>query len=305
MTKPLILFFCLLGWLPMQGQDSLYTNSDKPAAIKTDQAMTVGLVFRSKIEGLITHVRVYKSTATNEGTFVVGVWTSAGQQLWSQPYEATGPAGWRNVKLNEPVRIQPNTDYLATVWFPMGKYGYRTNMFTADRVRGNLTAPASARAGGNNRYIYGSAHLFPNKTYYQNSSYYVDVVFSPRKPLIVNAGRDTLYEMPKDTIRMKGVVSGDLTWFSWNMVDSLTVPYHTGTTVIMKNSATLEPYLIGFREGRYVFSLTGWDMYGSESRSLVTITVAADPKSVFIELLRDGTWRVKDDSKLFLMKTGQ
>lgn len=302
--RTFFIVFFVLSWVTTTAQDSLFTASDKPAAAEVDNALTVGLVFKSKVEGLITHIRVYKSSATDEGTYVLGIYTDKGEPLFTQNYRATGAVGWRRVKLDQAVRIEPNVNYLATAWLPVGKYGSRQYMFTADRVRGNLTAPASSKVAGNYRYRYGSEMGFPQSTY-RSSAYYVDVVFSPRKPLIVNAGRDTSYAMPRDTIRLKGLVTGDGTWFSWNMVDSLTLPYFDSTTVVMEASNTLEPYLTGFQEGLYTFELLGWDMYGSQSRSLVQIQVTADPKGVIFELLRDGTWRVVDDKKYFLLKTNQ
>jgi len=285
-------------------QDSLFTASDKPASLESDQAVTVGLVFRSKVEGFITHVRVYKSTAADNSTYALSIWTATGEQLTTQTYQAAGPAGWKRVALEQPVRIEPNVNYLASVFLPLGKYGSRANMFTADRVRGNLTAPASARAGGNNRYKYAPDQSFPTATY-RNTSYYVDVVFKPRSPLIVNAGKDSTYTMPIDTVRLAGRVTGDEAVFSWNMEDSLTFPYYPEDTVVMHDSRTLTPYIVGMREGIFTYSLTAWDLYGSQSRHYVRITVQANPKDVIFELLRDGTWRVVDEKKFFLLKTSQ
>lgn len=285
-------------------QDSLFTSTDKPATLESDQAVTVGLVFRSKVEGFITHIRVYKSTAADNSTYALAIWTGTGEQLTTQTYQAAGPAGWKRVALEQPVRIEPNVNYLASVFLPMGKYGSRANMFTADRVRGNLTAPASARAGGNNRYLYGPAPAFPTSTY-KTTSYYVDVVFKARSPLIVNAGKDSTYTRPIDTIRLTGLVTGDESFYSWDMVDSLTLPYFPQDTVVMHDSRTLTPYITGMREGVFTYSLTGWDLYGSQSRHTVRITILANPKDVIFELLRDGTWRVVDDQKYFLLKTSQ
>jgi hypothetical protein len=285
-------------------QDSLFTAAEKPAAVESDQPLTVGLVFRSKVEGFISHVRVYKSSSTDEGTYVLGIYTSTGEPLTTQNYRATGAAGWRRVALDQPVRIESNVNYLATVWLPVGKYGSRTYMFTADRVRGNLTAPASARSGGNNRYVYGAAPAFPTSTY-RNSSYYVDVVFKARQPLIVNAGRDTSYTLPRDTIRLAAKVTGDGTFYNWDIVDSLTIPGNPADTIAMIDSRTLTPYFFRLGVGYYTFSLTGWDMYGATSTNTVRIEVLPNPKDVIIELLRDGTWRVKDDGKYFLLKTTQ
>lgn len=295
----LIIFF--LSWLISMGQDSLFTAADKPATTADYSPLTLGLVFRSKVEGLVTDFKFYKPTATDEGNAIIGIYTADGILLHSQEYRLSGAAGWRRVKLEQSIRIDAGANYVAAIFLPTGRYGYRDNMFTADRTRGNLTAPANARSGGNNRFDFANELIFPKSA--RNRSYYLDVVFYPRAPLIVNAGLDTTFAMPRDTFRLSGQVLGDGVWYSWNMVDTLTFPWFEGTTIKMLESKTLTPSIVGFREGIYTFSLTAWDMYGGESTSLVRVEIAADPKEVIIELLRDGTWRVKDDKKYFLMKT--
>lgn len=297
MRKSILFLISVLSWVCSTAQDSLFTASDKPATAESDNALTVGIVFKSKVEGLVTHVRIYKSNAADTGTYVVGVWSSTGELLFSQNYKASGPVGWKRVQLNEPVRIEPNVNYTASVYLPMGKYGARQYMFTADRVRGNLTAPKTV----NNRYTYGPALAYPTSVY-RTSAYYVDIIFSPRKPLIVNAGKDSTYTLPHDTVFLKGLITGDGTFFSWDIVDSLSYGEPTDS-VVMHESKTLNPYITGMRSGVYTYSLTGWDMYGSQSRHTVQITMAANPKDVIFELLRDGTWRVVDDKKYFLLKT--
>src|SRR6185369_11835556 len=144
----------------------------------------------------------------------------------------------------------------------------RLNVFTADRVRGNLIAPASAKVGGNGRYAYGSALAYPGATY-QAGSYYLDVVFAPvqTQPLIVNAGRDTAYALPRDTVYLKGVVTGDAPTFTWDFVDSLSLTWDTTAVIRMWQTTTLAPYVTGLKEGRYVFRLTGRDVVGNVSAS--------------------------------------
>lgn len=294
-------FILLLSWLVSMGQDSLFTATDKPASTTDNSPLTLGLVFRAKVDGFITDFKFYKPSSNDEGNLVIGIYTGDGVLLLSQQYQATGPAGWRRIKLEQPVRIDANANYVAAVFLPTGRYGYRENMFTADRTRGNLTAPANGRVAGNNRWDFGNALIFPKS--YRNRAYYLDIVFYPRAPLIVNAGPDTAYNMPRDSFKLSGKITGDGTWFSWDMVDSLSFPWFEGTTVTMTGSGTLTPTVSGLREGEYTFLLTGWDMYGATNSSTVRITINADPNEVIFEILRNGTWRVKDDKKYFLMKT--
>lgn len=299
--KYILCFFLCLGVFFSIGQDSLFTSADKPASTADNSPLTLGLVFRSKVDGLVTDFRFYKPSATDEGNAVIGIYTADGVLLHAQEYSLTGAAGWRRIRLNQSVRVDAGANYIAAIYLPTGRFGYRDNMFTADRTRGNLTAPANARSGGNNRYEWGNALIFPKSA--RNRSYYIDVVFYPRAPLIVNAGPDTSYAMPRDTFRLSGQATGDSVWYSWNIVDSLTYPWYEGMVLRMHNSQTLSPYITGFSEGVYTLSLTAWDMWGESSSNNVKISITADPKEVIFELLRDGTWRVKDGKKYFLMKT--
>jgi hypothetical protein len=288
----------------LRGQDSLFTAAEKPSTLTNDAAVTVGMVITPKLDGVLTHWRIYKSTAADTSTYTFAIWLANGTQIYTQPVKMNGALGWKRVPLTFPFPVQTGTNFVVGVFLPRGDYGSRLNVYTADRTRGNLTAPASSKVAGNGRYVYGSALAYPNATY-QSGSYYLDVVFKPvqTQPLIVNAGRDTTYALPRDTVRLQGIVTGNAPTFSWNMIDSLSWSWDTTGAVIMRESTTLTPYLTGMTEGRYVFRLTGQDAVGNVSSHDVTITIVADPKGVIIELLRDGTWRVVDEKKLFLLKT--
>jgi Domain of unknown function (DUF4082)/K319L-like, PKD domain len=288
----------------LRGQDSLFTAAEKPSTVTDDNPVTVGMVFNSKLDGVITYFRIYKGIAADTTTYTFGIWLANGIQIYTQRYKISGAVGWKRVQLTFPFPITANTSLVAGVFLPRGDYGSRLNVYSSDRVRGNLVAPASSKVGGNGRYVYGSALAFPGSTY-QAGSYYLDVVFQPvqTQTLIVNAGRDTTYALPRDTVRLNGIVTGDAPTFDWTMVDSLSWSWDTTGTIVMKESTTLTPYMTGMTEGRYVFRLTGRDAVGNVSSNDVTITIVADPKGVLIELLRDGTWRVVDEKKLFLLKT--
>lgn len=299
LTVIMILALCF----GLRGQDSLFTAAEKPSANTDDVAVTVGMVITPKIQGVLNYWRMYKSTAADTSTYVFGIWLANGTQIYSQSVKMSGAAGWKRIPFTFPFPLQAAQNFVVGVFLPKGDYGSRLNVFTADRVRGFLTAPASSKAGGNGRYVYGNALAYPSATY-QSGSYYLDIVFSPvqTQTLIVNAGPDTSYALPRDTVFLKGIVTGDAPTFTWDFVDSLSATWDTTGTMKMWQSTTLNPYLTGMTEGRYVFRLTGKDAVGNVSFNDVTITITANPKDVIIELLRDGTWRVVDDKKLFLMK---
>jgi hypothetical protein len=71
------------------------------------------------------------------------------------------------------VTISAGTTYVAS-YHSNGFYTSTGNYFTAARVNGPLTAPASS----NGVYAYGTGNLFPTSTY-GATNYWVDVMFSP------------------------------------------------------------------------------------------------------------------------------
>ncbi|KMO28458.1 Mo-co oxidoreductase dimerization domain protein, partial [Methylobacterium tarhaniae] len=68
----------------------------------------------------------------------------------------------------------PGATYTASYHTNVGRYSTTSNGFSSAVTNGPLTAPSS----GNGVYAYGSSSLFPTNTY-QNTNYWVDVVFNP------------------------------------------------------------------------------------------------------------------------------
>lgn len=280
-------------------QDSLFTNSEGPPSPEEDNPVELGMVFMPKVNGVITHFRFYKTVASDAGEFTLNLWNIYGGNAVRQKVTAPGKSGWVRVPLTTPAKISAGSYYVVSVYFPKGRYGGRTGVFTSARVRGNLTALSSSQAGGNGRYRYGSATGFPTSSY-NSSSYYVDVVFSPeRKPLIVNAGRDTVIYSATDGIfpdyQLQGKATGDGVTFTWSRD---TIPWLKDTMI---NTNTLNPIIRNLTEWTYHYTLRGVDKWGTVSENTVTIDARINPKRVvftvmkngvpFGELLHDGTWR--------------
>lgn len=283
-------------------QDSLFLNSEGPARPEEDQPVELGTVFSPKVNGVITHFRFYKTVADDASEFTLNLWNAYGVNAVRQKISAVGKAGWVRIPLTTPARVTAGSHYVVSVYFPAGRYGGRTGVFTSARVRGNLTAPSSVQAGGNGRYVYSGTTAFPTLTF-SGSAYYVDVVFSPdsqpHKPLIVNAGRDTTLVCPIDSFiaayKLNGFVSGDDVTFTWHK------DYPLGLEDSLLNGNTLTPTLTNLASVPYTFTLVGVDKWGTISEDKVIIDVVTNPKQIvltlkldgkpFIEIFQDGSWR--------------
>lgn len=261
--------------MSIQGQDSLYIATDKPASNEVDSPVEVGVVIRPSVDGFVRWVKYYKTTANDTATVKINVYDFTGNLLFATFNSAPGKTGWQRVRVPSEILLKANTNYVVSFFTPTGRYGQRTNVFTSARTRGIITAPASNTVAGNGRYKYGGG--FPNLTY-NGSSYMLDVVFQkdePRKPLIVNAGRDTLLKYPTDSFQLKGIVTGDEVVFKW------TDPANPGWS-----STALQPVIKPLILQHYTFQLDATDRYGVSMTAYVNIDVVRP----IVLLLSDGTW---------------
>ncbi|GHH64183.1 hypothetical protein GCM10017673_06400 [Streptosporangium violaceochromogenes] len=140
-------------------------------------AVTLGVKFYSEEKGTIRGIRFYKG-AQNTGTHVGSLWSANGQLLATATFTNETASGWQQVAFSTPVTINPDTTYIASYHTPSGHYSTTKPYFTSSYTNGPLTALSSGQAGGNGVYAYGSADTFPTGTY-QNSNYWVDVLFDP------------------------------------------------------------------------------------------------------------------------------
>ena len=142
-----------------------------------DNSVELGVRFRSDVNGTITGIRFYKSTA-NTGTHIGSLWSASGQSLASATFSSETASGWQQVNFATPVAITANTDYIASYHVNAGHYSQDLNYFTNAGVdRPPLHALRSGVSGPNGVYAYGSTSTFPSQTF-NGANYWVDVVFN-------------------------------------------------------------------------------------------------------------------------------
>jgi hypothetical protein len=136
------------------------------------KAINVGVKFRSDVPGKVTGIRFYKAAA-NSGTHVGTLWTAGGEVLAQATFANETASGWQQVSFSSPVSIQANTTYVASYLAPAGHYSANgPNLASAFD-----NAPLHAEAGGG-LYTLGATTKLP-ATNFENSNYWVDVLFAP------------------------------------------------------------------------------------------------------------------------------
>ena len=157
---------------------SLWSSATTPATVSSGDtgAVELGLVFQPNINGYITGVRFYKSSA-NTGTHTGSLWSANGTLLAQATFSAETTSGWQTVSFASPVPVTANTVYVVSYHTNTGNYSVNNYYFLTGLTNGPLTAFAdSAVTSGNGVYLYGSGG-FPTFTYNQ-TNYWVDVIFT-------------------------------------------------------------------------------------------------------------------------------
>ncbi|MCP3100321.1 DUF4082 domain-containing protein [Myxococcus sp. K15C18031901] len=181
---------------PTQPPDNhfrLFAPTAVPANATANETAPVelGVKFRSDVDGLIRGVRFYKGSG-NTGTHVGNLWSATGQSLASATFTNETAVGWQEVTFATPVPITAGAAYVASYFAPAGGYSYNTSGLATGVDAPPLHAlPGSTTAGGNGVYAYNATPTFPSGSY-QNSNYWVDVVFEsygpPPRPGVQGAG---------------------------------------------------------------------------------------------------------------------
>lgn len=187
MLSPLITAALILGIGVAQAQQTPITlfgtaTPLMPADPDTN-SVTLGVKFKSTQAGTVSAIRFYRAVKNTSG-YAVKLFNSSGSvlaQARATSDTCTIPC-WEQISFASPISISPNTIYVAAYYTSNGRYpddsGTNGGLFNAVN-NGPLTAPASSTVGGNGVYTYSTG--FPNQTW-QNSNYYVDVVFAPSAP---------------------------------------------------------------------------------------------------------------------------
>ena len=144
-----------------------------------NQALEVGVKFRSNTDGYITGVRFYKS-AENTGIHTGNLWAADGTNLAQAIFINETASGWQEVTFSSPVAITAGITYVASYHTTTGHYSEDNNYFTeansAAYTSFYLSALTDGVDGPNGLYRRSATTIFPNAGYL-GSNYWVDVVF--------------------------------------------------------------------------------------------------------------------------------
>jgi hypothetical protein len=153
-----------------------------PAIVDTGDvgAVELGLRFRSDLDGVITGLRFFKSSA-NTGTHVGNLWANDGTLLASAVFTSESASGWQTVQFAAPVPIVANATYVASYHTATGHYSVTRNAFTSAGVDAAPLHALASGSAGNGLYGYGAASAFPTSTY-QGTNYWVDPIFTTTSP---------------------------------------------------------------------------------------------------------------------------
>ena len=143
---------------------TIWSSTTTPGTLSDSDtsAVELGVKFRADVNGFITGVRFYKSTA-NTGTHVGNLWSSTGTKLATATFTGESASGWQQVSFPSPVAVTANTTYVASYHTNVGHYSVNQNYFTSTGVDNSpLHALRSGVSGANGVYAYGAGG-FPSK----------------------------------------------------------------------------------------------------------------------------------------------
>ncbi|WP_426753453.1 DUF4082 domain-containing protein [Myxococcus sp. Y35] len=143
-------------------------------------SIEVGVKFRADMDGQVKGVRFYKGSG-NGGVHVGNLWSATGQPLASATFTNETAVGWQEVSFASPVPITAGTTYVASYFAPLGGYSFDNGGLASGVDAPPLHALPGTTSGGNGVFAYGALSTFPNSSY-QDSNYWVDVVFQPNGP---------------------------------------------------------------------------------------------------------------------------
>jgi chitinase len=159
---------------------SIWNAATVPSVVDSgpDNAVELGLKFRTDLNGFITGIRFYKAS-TNTGTHIASLWTTTGARLATATFSGETTSGWQQVNFTTPVAVSANTVYVASYHTNVGHYSDNQNYFASSGVdSGPLHALANGVSGANSVYAYSTTSTFPTLSYL-STNYWVDVVFKP------------------------------------------------------------------------------------------------------------------------------
>lgn len=140
-----------------------------------NQAIQLGMKFRSSVDGFVTGARFYKHPG-NIGTHIGQLYSNAGDLLAQATFINETASGWQQVAFSSPVAVSSNTTYIISYHSGSAFYSAANPYFNVAKINGPLKGLANDEDGKNGVYKYSPTPAFPTDNY-QSSNYFVDVVF--------------------------------------------------------------------------------------------------------------------------------
>ncbi len=173
--------------LPEGGENILSTQ--KPDALNAGDGIhnMLGVAFTTKVDGVITHIRMYTG-AQETGIRYVGLWEEATGTLLLDDYlqweMTTGIEGWKYLALPKPINVTAGKAYVVGVSSgAAGKYVKGTGQLANALENGNLvTYSNSGRWRDIQTYAIampentGPSHYFRDVVFYANEVYVTEII---------------------------------------------------------------------------------------------------------------------------------
>jgi len=153
-------------------QASVFSETTKPKLV-TDpdrNAVELGVKFRASEDITVTGIRFFKGSR-NTGVHIGTLWGPDGTPLATTTFTQETRSGWQSARFADPIAVAADTTYVASYRAPKGRYSADVDYFDESHGDGTVTFPAGAGV-----YTYRTGG-FPTQNY-QNSNYYVDVVYT-------------------------------------------------------------------------------------------------------------------------------
>ena len=144
---------------------TIWSNTTTPGMVDVgpDNAVELGVKFRSDVAGNDRGIRFYKAAA-NTGTHVGNLWASNGTRLATVTFTNETASGWQQALFATPVTIASNTVYVASYHANNGHYSADVNYFLGKGVDNPpLHALTNGVSGGNGVFAYGRAASSPTR----------------------------------------------------------------------------------------------------------------------------------------------
>lgn len=224
---------------------SVWSNGT-PAGSSTasDQPVELGETVHATDNGYLEAVRFYKPLIAPETTHTVHVWSTSGTELGSGTSSHESSYGWQEVRLNTPVAVQRNTNYIISYYSPSGFFQMSATGLATEAGSGLLRENANGAF-----YQYSATSVFPGQSA-GSHNYWMDAVFTHTNTYTVPF--QTAVTQPVDG--SYGVQTNQpLTVQMTNTVDSTTV---TGSLSLKNASNQSVAGTVSYDDSEHTLSFT-------------------------------------------------